>query len=108
MFAVLLLLLILLDIPYLVFFGSHYFDVQATFGTMIAALWTYVLLALSLTWFADNDPFKAFWLGFIVYGVYDATNFATLQNYPLTFATVDTLWGATLMYLVTSIHNRIQ
>ena len=31
--------------------------------------------------------------GWILFGVYDFTNYSTLKNYPLIFAVVDTLWG---------------
>ena len=31
--------------------------------------------------------------GFVVFGVYDLTNFATLRDYSLTFTAVDMLWG---------------
>jgi len=32
-------------------------------------------------------------LGFVVYGVYNGTNYATLNDYTLNTALVDTLWG---------------
>ena len=31
--------------------------------------------------------------GWILFGVYDFTNYSTLRNYSLTFAIVDTVWG---------------
>ena len=31
--------------------------------------------------------------GWILFGVYDFTNYSTLKHYPLIFAVVDTLWG---------------
>lgn len=35
-------------------------------------------------------------LGFIAYGTYDATNFATLRGYPVSLAVVDVIWGTVL------------
>jgi uncharacterized membrane protein len=32
-------------------------------------------------------------LGFVVYGVYDFTNLATLRHYPVKLAIVDVAWG---------------
>ena len=31
--------------------------------------------------------------GWVLFGVYDFTNYSTLRNYPLTFALVDSVWG---------------
>jgi len=37
--------------------------------------------------------------GFIIYGVYNFTNYATLYHYPLWLAFVDTVWGSFAMGL---------
>ena len=34
--------------------------------------------------------------GFVVYGAYDATNYATLRDFPLSVTIVDWLWGTCL------------
>lgn len=39
-------------------------------------------------------------LGFLVYGVYNFTNLAIFQNYDLSTAIMDTLWGSILFTLV--------
>lgn len=36
-------------------------------------------------------------LGFVIYGIYNATNAALFNNYPIQVAIIDTLWG-TLLY----------
>lgn len=36
-------------------------------------------------------------LGFLMYACYDFTNYATLNNYPLSLAIVDIAWGTLLM-----------
>lgn len=43
-----------------------------------------------------KSTMDAFILGGCVYGVYDATNYATITNWNPTIAIMDTLWGATL------------
>lgn len=35
-------------------------------------------------------------LGFIAYGTYDFTNFATLKDWPLSIVLVDVVWGASV------------
>ncbi len=47
-----------------------------------------------------KSALEAMLLGVAVYGVYDATNYATLKNYDPEFAIVDTLWGGILFWLV--------
>jgi uncharacterized membrane protein len=41
--------------------------------------------------------------GFIVYGVYDFTNYAILRDYSLIMAIVDLIWGTFLCSLVSGI-----
>lgn len=45
---------------------------------------------------------KAFFFGLVLYGVFNGTNYATLEHYPIGLVMVDTLWGIT-MTSVTSI-----
>jgi len=55
----------------------------------------YLLLAYLLT--VPRTVEEAFLLGAATYGVYDATNYATLKNYSPVFAVADTLWGGILL-----------
>lgn len=50
---------------------------------------------------------EAFLLGFCVYGVYDATTYALLKDYPLVMACTDALWGGILFALVTYVYRLI-
>jgi uncharacterized membrane protein len=50
-------------------------------------------LAASSSWMAALYG-AAF--GFVVYGAYDATNYATLRDFPLSVTIVDWLWGTCL------------
>ncbi|HEX8028635.1 MAG TPA: DUF2177 family protein [Vicinamibacterales bacterium] len=65
-----------------------------------AALMVYVCLGAGIAMFAV--PRATDWvgaatygaaLGFVVYGVYDFTNYSTLKDYPLGLTFVDMAWG---------------
>lgn len=88
----------------------------AVSGTMIAALqgsplsirWPaaalcYVVMIAGLWWFAvrsvpdwQTAACSGGALGALVYGVYDLTNHATLQRFPLSYALADWAWGTFL------------
>jgi uncharacterized membrane protein len=95
------LVLLVLDIPWLYVnqnvAGSM---IQAIQGSpiqirIIPSIITYLLLAYLLT--IPGSAKEAFFLGVATYGVYDATNYATLKNYSPMFAIADTLWGGILL-----------
>lgn len=46
-------------------------------------------------------------LGFVIYGVYNATNYATFSNYPIKTAIADTLWGTFAVGAVTVISSML-
>ncbi len=50
-----------------------------------------------------NVAFSGFIFGFVVYGVYDLTNQATIKNWPILVTIIDTLWGATLASVISYI-----
>jgi len=94
-------LLLVLDIPWL-------YVNQNVAGSMIRAIQgssvqlrivpsviVYLLLAYLLT--IPGSAKEAFLLGAATYGVYDATNYATLKKYSPVFAVADTLWGGILL-----------
>jgi hypothetical protein len=69
----------------------------------IPAVLVYAVIACAIYYFAVLP--SATWLdaagrgsaiGCSMYAVYDLTNYATLMNYPLTYAVGDILWGTTL------------
>ena len=94
-------LLLVLDIPWL-YANRNTSEtmIRAIQGSsiqlrIIPAIIVYLLLAYLLT--IPGSAKEAFLLGAATYGVYDATNYATLKNYSPTFAIADTLWGGILM-----------
>lgn len=71
---------------------------------MSSALIVYILMVLIAVFFLAplvntlTNQFIVFLYGALmgacVFGVYDFTNHATVKDYPITFALVDTSWGA--------------
>jgi uncharacterized membrane protein len=65
------------------------------------ALVAYMLLYLMAVTFLPRLTYKeAFLLGFLTYGIYDFTNLATLKNWRLEIALIDTIWGGLLFLLL--------
>ena len=68
----------------------------AVYVIMIAAVWFFAVEPAS-GWLDGAGRGAA--LGFVMYGLYDLTNYATLAAYPLQFALTDIAWG-TLLFTV--------
>ncbi len=69
---------------------------------MIPAIIAYVLLVLNIVYilipltknYSNVKRALLFALsGLVIYGVYNATTYAIIENYPLHVAIIDTLWG---------------
>lgn len=87
-------------------FQNLVFNIQGKKMTMRyeSVVLCYIALIVGLYYFIIKDnksPLEAFLLGFVIYAVYDCTNYATLANYPASFAIMDALWGGILFALVT-------
>jgi uncharacterized membrane protein len=48
---------------------------------------------------------EAFFLGFLVYLIYETTNYAILKDWPLSMVWIDSLWGGVLFFLVAWINQ---
>jgi uncharacterized membrane protein len=76
-----------------------------------AAAGVYIILPLGIIWFvlprvSDASPLMsaALWgiaFGVITYGVYDLTNYATLDKWSLRYVVVDIAWGGTICGIAT-------
>ena len=73
---------------------------------IIPAIIVYLLLAYIVS--IPKSMLEAFLLGAATYGVYDATNYATLTNYSPTFAMADTLWGGVLLSTAWWVQKRLK
>lgn len=78
---------------------------------IIPAILCFVVLAFGIAYFIINkirdnniiyDSAKyAIPFGFVIYAVYDLTNYATFKNYTLFTTIIDITWGSILAFLVT-------
>jgi uncharacterized membrane protein len=98
--------------PQMASFQSVYHQIQKSPLKVryTSALVCYLLLSVLLYSFIlkpKRSLQEAFLLGFCVYGVYDATTYALLKDYPLYMACMDTLWGGILFVLVTYVYRLI-
>jgi uncharacterized membrane protein len=105
-----MVLIFLIDIPWLTITGPlaqrMILKIQGSKLVLrfLPGLLVYVFLAYLLT--IPKNPLEAFMLGASVYGVYDFTNYATLKNYSLQFALLDTTWGGALMTIAYFIKRK--
>lgn len=87
------------------------------YAIMFVALWMIVLPAVKAELLASpNAARSSFWskvpvalrhgalFGFVAYGIYNATNLAIFDKYPVSTAVVDTLWGTTAYFAATLVY----
>ena len=89
-------------------FADQINNVQRVVMTLkpMGALVCYALLIAGLNYFIiqrNRSIPEAFFLGLVIYGVYDSTNYATLKKWDSSVAIMDTLWGGALFALTTAI-----
>ena len=111
----LLIILTIIDIGYLALFGKFFnnaiFKLQGSKLQIryIPAILCYLVLIFVLHRFIiskNAKPLEAFMLGASIYGVYELTNYATLNNWPLEMVFLDTIWGGTLFALTTLFYYK--
>jgi uncharacterized membrane protein len=78
---------------------------------LFAAMLCYIFLIFALNYFiiqpkrSVND---AFFLGILIYGVYETTNYALFTKWSFLTVVIDTLWGGTLFALTAFIISKIR
>jgi uncharacterized membrane protein len=73
-----------------------------------SALVCYLAMPVLFVYFIvlqKRHPQEAFFLGFLVYLIYETTNYAILKDWPLTMVWIDSLWGGVLFFLVAWINK---
>ena len=77
---------------------------------MEGAILCYIALIIALNYFILNDKDKnlydAFLLGFLIYVVYETTNYATLNKWPFEMVIMDSIWGG-ILFLLTVYLTRL-
>ena len=114
-----MMLIVLFDLMYFYFMnGMFNRQIAAIQGEPIGmntkfltgAVLCYILLAVGLHHFViarkDATWKDAFLLGLVVYGVFDATNYALLNKWNWRTMVIDGSWGATLFTIVFLIFRR--
>jgi len=77
---------------------------------MSGVIASYLFMILGLNTFIIREkrtPLEAAILGFVIYGVFDAVNYAIFSKYDLLIGLKDTFWGATLFYMTTYLTYKI-
>jgi uncharacterized membrane protein len=104
-FIITVVLLILVDIPWLTFSASAQQsairDIQggkAPYFRLTAAIPVY--LALAYLVLRVKTPKEAFLTGLAVYAVYDFTVYTIFDRYPIWIAVADAIWGGVLFVVV--------
>jgi uncharacterized membrane protein len=121
LYALTLIVFLAVDLTYLGiimsgFYKSELGALARKSGDALAPVWwaalvVYILIPLGILLFVlprvDGEKWLisaltwGFVYGVVLYGVYDFTNVATLDRWPLKLAFADTLWGGVLCGLVT-------
>jgi uncharacterized membrane protein len=109
-------ILIMIDIPVLIYVNKDTYlvnfrninngeEINFTKLKIISALLCYLIMAFGLYYFSvrEKNILNAVILGFVVNGIYNTTNYATLNKYSLNVAIIDTLWGPTLFTTIASL-----
>jgi uncharacterized membrane protein len=113
---VLSLILLLIDSIFLYFIGSPFKNmIKNIQGTPIKiklfpAIICYIILIFSLYYFIINKKssyLDAFFLGFIIYGVYETTNMATINKWNYNIGVIDLIWGGFLFLITTYLYKKI-
>lgn len=125
-YLIIIILLMVLDIIWLSLNSKYYSNMIKTIQNkelkinMIYALFTYILMIASII--LINIPFikskinksdskkdiikksllYSGLLGLFIYGIYNGTNLATLENYDIYVALKDTLWGFVIYTIITT------
>ena len=116
-YLIILILILVIDLPMLLLINTDMYKKQlykinngpVNIGknTLIGSVVTYILLATGLYFLIIKDQpannkcpktnaIRGAIYGLIVYGVYNYTNLATINEYGNYEALVDTIWGTTL------------
>ena len=116
-FILMAIVLLAIDAVYLKFIGGPFYSlaVKKIQGNeinfrMYSAVIVYIILITGLYYFiiGPNKSIKeGAFFGLVIYGVYDFTNHAILDNYSLPLAMMDTIWGMVLCGTTTFIMTKI-
>lgn len=113
--------IIILDIIWFSLFGGIYdaayepmraeFNTDLTSNLLVASVFVYLCAALAITFFVlpsidqtTDYTVTFFWggfLGLLIFGIYDLTNYIIFAEWPLRIAIMDICWGLLVFGLTT-------
>ncbi|MFH2020419.1 MAG: DUF2177 family protein [archaeon] len=105
---------LVIDLVYLSFLMKGFYDAQLIpferTIRIIPALLVWILIPLGVIIFVlprskelKKTVFFGAVYGFIVYGVYDLTNYAILEQWPIVMTIADIIWGTALCSIVSFV-----
>ena len=110
------IILLVLDLTYLYVFKDFMLPILYKVQkaevkvNMKSALACYIILVSGLYYFIikkNAPPKDAFFLGMLINGVYETTNYAFFKDWSPLLVLMDTLWGGILLSTTTVIYNKI-
>jgi uncharacterized membrane protein len=76
----------------------------------LAAAGVYLMLLLGLDLFVlknGANPLDGLLLGIVIYGVYELTNYAIFDRWPIEAVFLDTIWGGLMMATTTYVVKKL-
>ena len=111
------IIILLVDSVYLNTFSSYYNnqvrDVQNSpiklniLGVGLSYLFIIIIFNQFVLGY-NMSLYESFLLGFLIYGIYEATNLAIFKKWSLMSVFIDTLWGGLLFLIVNFIMKQIK
>lgn len=101
-----IVIVLLIDILFVFNISYNFFPLQKFIRPSGVAL-SYICLAIALYLSVDIKSIsKAILLGIVIYGIYDFTNFGTIEAYnSIPFIILDICWGGTIFGIYHSLIN---
>ena len=83
------------------------YDLKIKNFNYIAAIIAWLLISFAISIHSpitlkDSAIYGAY-IGLIIYGVYNSTNYAIMDTWPLKVSLLDTMWGITVCSIVSSL-----
>lgn len=113
-FSIVLLSILILDLSWInLFFKYRFFPMIVTIqkSPVVINPYYFFIAYIILTTLVFilipkcSSPAEAFLIGFLVYAVYDSTNLATITDWNLVNAIIDSVWGGVLFIIIYSIYK---
>jgi uncharacterized membrane protein len=110
------IVMLILDTVYLGLFKNYFNQVVTNIqGSPIeldyyAAIGTYIVMVIGINYFIlrENKGYlDAFFLGLLVYSVFDLTTKAIFKNWEYKAVVIDSLWGGILFAITTIVTKKI-